>query len=144
MPHTYSNSEYADMVYLYRFCDGNAKCAARHEYAARFPKRRLLDKSVFSLTFQQLKETESFNMVPLMEFLHHCKMKEEQLLYCSISIKIYQQISSSRSGSALEISPTVIWKTLSTNERPYHLQRVQHLLPATQKSLLQLVFKLNR
>ncbi|KYN28330.1 hypothetical protein ALC57_02255 [Trachymyrmex cornetzi] len=59
MSRTYSNSEHADIVYLYGFYDGNA----RRENAARFPNRRLPDKLVFSLTFQ-LKETGSFNMVP--------------------------------------------------------------------------------
>jgi len=50
------------MIYLYGFCNGNAN-ATRREYAARFPNRRLLDKSVFSLTFQRLKEIRSFNMI---------------------------------------------------------------------------------
>ncbi|KYQ55745.1 hypothetical protein ALC60_05387, partial [Trachymyrmex zeteki] len=64
IPHTYSSNKYSDMVYiLYEFCDGNVN-AARYKYAARFPNRRLSDKSVFSLTFQRLKETGSFNMVP--------------------------------------------------------------------------------
>ncbi|KYQ59428.1 hypothetical protein ALC60_01601, partial [Trachymyrmex zeteki] len=58
----YSNSEYAIMVYLYGFCDGNAN-AARREYTAQFPNRKLTDKS-FSLIFQRLKETGSFNMIP--------------------------------------------------------------------------------
>jgi len=38
MPRTYSNNEYADMIYLYRFCDGNAN-TVRREYAAQFSNR---------------------------------------------------------------------------------------------------------
>ncbi|EZA58643.1 hypothetical protein X777_14812 [Ooceraea biroi] len=38
MPRTYSNVEYADMVFVYGFCDGNAREAVR-EYARRFPTR---------------------------------------------------------------------------------------------------------
>ena len=60
MPRLYSNSEYADMVYLYGFCDGNVN-AARREYSARFPNRKLPNKFVFSSTFQRLKETVNAN-----------------------------------------------------------------------------------
>jgi len=42
MPHTYSNGEYADIVFVYGFCDGNAN-AARSEYATRFPNRRIAE-----------------------------------------------------------------------------------------------------
>ena len=52
MPRLYSNSEYADMVYLYGFCDGNVN-AARREYSARFPNRRLPNKFVFSSTIEK-------------------------------------------------------------------------------------------
>jgi len=54
----YSNSECVDMVHLYGFCDRNVN-AARHEYAI---SKQKIDK--FFLTFQRLKETGSFNIVP--------------------------------------------------------------------------------
>ena len=60
MPRTYSINEYSDMVYshLYGFYDGNVN-AALCEYAARFPNRRLSDKSVLSFaTFQQPKKID--------------------------------------------------------------------------------------
>jgi len=48
----YSNNEYADIVYLYGFFNGNSN-DARREYIVRFPNRRLSDKSIFSfMTFQ--------------------------------------------------------------------------------------------
>ncbi|KYQ55082.1 hypothetical protein ALC60_06085 [Trachymyrmex zeteki] len=61
MPRTYSNSEYADMVFVYGFCNGNALKAVR-EYARRFPNRRVPNRRVFMLTFNRLRETGSFSI----------------------------------------------------------------------------------
>ena len=36
MPHVFTNGEYADMVFVYGFCNGNAAAAAR-EYGSDFP-----------------------------------------------------------------------------------------------------------
>jgi hypothetical protein len=129
MPRTYSNSEYADMVYLYGFYDGNAN-AARREYAARFPNRRLPYKSVFSLTFQRLKETGSFNIVPRADGVFAPLQNERRTAMILQHFDQNPSTSTRRSGSALRIAPTVIWKTLKADGRyPYHLQRVLHLLP---------------
>jgi len=32
MPHIFTNAEYADMMYVYGFCDGSATAAAVEEY----------------------------------------------------------------------------------------------------------------
>ncbi|EZA57258.1 hypothetical protein X777_02509 [Ooceraea biroi] len=61
MPRTYSNVEYADMVFVYGFCDGNARGAVR-EYARRFPNRRVPDRRVITLTFNRLREIGSFSI----------------------------------------------------------------------------------
>ncbi|KYQ48638.1 hypothetical protein ALC60_12319 [Trachymyrmex zeteki] len=61
MPRTYSNSEYADMVFVYGFCNGNALKAVR-EYARRFPNRRVPNRRVFMLTFNRLRETGTFSI----------------------------------------------------------------------------------
>ena len=131
MPRTYSINEYVDMIYshLYGFCNGNVN-AARCEYATQFSNRKLSDKSIFSLTFQRLKETGSFNIVrELMEFLHHCKMKEEQLSYCNIqskSINKYPKIW----FCVRNFTRSHMEDTFSRWTSQYHFQCVQHLLPA--------------
>ena len=56
MPHVFTNGEYADMVFVYGFCNGNAAAAAR-EYGRRFPNRRLPDSKVFGRVFTRLRET---------------------------------------------------------------------------------------
>ena len=43
MPHIFTNAEYADMLYVYGFCDGNA-IAAVLEYRRRFFVRRIPDR----------------------------------------------------------------------------------------------------
>ncbi|KYN18364.1 hypothetical protein ALC57_09305, partial [Trachymyrmex cornetzi] len=116
-----SNSECVNMVYLYGFCDGNAN-AIRREYATRFP--------LFSLTFQRLKETGSFNMVPRTDRVFALLQNERRT---AIILQHFEQNPSStrRSNFALRTSPTVIWETLSANGRhQYPFQHVQHLLPA--------------
>ncbi|KYN08284.1 hypothetical protein ALC62_00714 [Cyphomyrmex costatus] len=106
MPRLYSNSEYA------------------REYAARFSYRRLPIRFVFSSTFQQLKETGSFNMVPRADGVFALLQNERKT---AIILQHFDQNPS----TSVRKSSTVIWKTLSTDGRyPYYLQRVQHLLPA--------------
>ena len=40
MPFTFSFEEYADMIYVYAFCDGNSVLVVA-EYQQRFPNRRI-------------------------------------------------------------------------------------------------------
>jgi len=55
MSHTFTNAEYADMVYVYGFCDGSAT-AAFEEYRRRFPMCRIPDRIVFYKVFNTLRE----------------------------------------------------------------------------------------
>jgi len=55
MPHIFTNAEYADMMYVYGFCDGSAT-AAVEEYRRRFPMRRIPDRRVFYKVFNTLRE----------------------------------------------------------------------------------------
>jgi hypothetical protein len=43
---TFSFEEYADMIYVYGFCDGNSVLAVA-EYQRRFPNRRIPNRSVY-------------------------------------------------------------------------------------------------
>jgi len=47
MPFTFSVAEYADIIYVYGFCDGNSVHAVA-EYQQRFPNRRIPTQRVFS------------------------------------------------------------------------------------------------
>jgi hypothetical protein len=55
MPHFFTNAEYADMLYVYGFCDGSAT-AAFEECRRRFPMHRIPDRRVFSMVFNTFRE----------------------------------------------------------------------------------------
>ncbi|KAK5641951.1 hypothetical protein RI129_010498 [Pyrocoelia pectoralis] len=54
----YSNAEYADILFVYGYCDGNA-AEARREYERRFPNRRTPNVRVFSTTYRNVAENGS-------------------------------------------------------------------------------------
>ena len=56
MPFTFSVAEYADMIYVYGFCDGNSVQAVA-EYQQRFPNRRIPTLRVFTQVYQALRDT---------------------------------------------------------------------------------------
>ena len=53
MPFTFSFEEYADMFYVYVFCDGNSVLAVA-EYQQRFPNRIISNRRVFTGVYQAL------------------------------------------------------------------------------------------
>jgi hypothetical protein len=55
MPHIFTNAEYADMMYVYGFCDGSAAAAVK-EYRRQFPMCRIPNCRVFSKVFITLRE----------------------------------------------------------------------------------------
>jgi hypothetical protein len=52
----FSNQEYADMVFVYGFCNGNA-AAAVAEYQRWYPNHRILDRRTIQNMYQSLKQT---------------------------------------------------------------------------------------
>jgi hypothetical protein len=61
-PFTFSFEEYADMIYVYGFCDGNPGLAAA-EYQHRFPNRRIPNRRVFTGVYQDLFWNLFFRLV---------------------------------------------------------------------------------
>lgn len=118
MPYTYSKSEYANVVYVYGFY-GNAN-AARREYTARFPNKKLPNKFVFSSTFRRLRETESFTMVPRTDGIF-APLQNEKRTNNTLQHFDQNPLTSTRISASELISALVIWKTLSADGRPYHI-----------------------
>lgn len=52
---TFEFGEYADIMFCYGFCDGDA-AAAQREYSLRFPGRRLPNVRVFTAVFRRIRE----------------------------------------------------------------------------------------
>lgn len=125
----YTASEYCDMHYLYGASLGNA-AEARRLYAATFPNRQLPSDKVFTRVHSRLRETGSFEVnkrdtgrprtVRNVEF-------EEQVLEMfeddpRLSVRSVARQTNTSSSS--------VWRILKEeNLYPFHLQKVQSLLP---------------
>ena len=56
MPFTFSVAKYADMTFVYGFCDSNSVQAVA-EYQQCFPNRRIPTRRVFTRVYQTLRDT---------------------------------------------------------------------------------------
>ena len=56
MPFPFSVAEYAHLIYVYGFCDGNSVHAVV-EYQRRFLNRRIPTRRVFTRVYQTLRDT---------------------------------------------------------------------------------------
>lgn len=126
MPHVYTHGEYADMIFVYGFCDGNALGACR-EYRRRFPGRRVPDSRVFTCAYSKLRETGA---VPSR---HISSERGDEQTVDDVE-NILQVVEESPATSTRRISTRVgipqtrVWRTLRQHGLYlYHLQRVQHL-----------------
>lgn len=122
----FTNSDYADIIFIYGFCNGNAR-QAREEYHLRFPQRRIPSEGVFSRTFDRLKQTGSVahqkyltgrpNTIP--------NNIEEEVLQM---VEEDPTLSTRRIATRKGISQSKTWRILKTNGlHPYHLTPVQFL-----------------
>ncbi|KYQ49392.1 hypothetical protein ALC60_11497 [Trachymyrmex zeteki] len=122
MPRTYSNVEYADMVFVYDFCDGNATEAMR-EYVHRFPNRRVPDRRVI-MTFNRLRGTSSLS---IQDPLGANTQVENRVRHYFDN---NPETSVQRASAALQLPRQRIYRTLrNDNRHPYHIQKVPNLLP---------------
>lgn len=135
MPHVFSHAEYADMVYVYGFCNGNATASVA-EYQRRFPQRRVPNHKVFSRIFINLRETGCFPSARISSDrgLQHEDDAEKilQAVECSPTT------SSRRISMQLNIPKTRVLRTLHLHGLyPFHIQKVQHLQPGDNAARLQ-------
>lgn len=130
MPVLFSNEEYADIVYIYGFCNGNSRAACR-EYQRRFPNRRVPNHQTFSAVFLHLRTHGSFPTISTnYERQVQQNLNEEE--------NILQIIEGNPELSTRRVSARMneyvpywrVWRTLHCNLLyPYHIQVVQHLQP---------------
>ena len=77
MPHTFTHEEYADMIYVYGYCNGNAN-AAVDEYRRRYPLRRTPNRAVFTNVFCALRERGTLPSVHVSSECRSIQTVEEQ------------------------------------------------------------------
>ncbi|KAK4881346.1 hypothetical protein RN001_004665 [Aquatica leii] len=126
MPSHFSNEEYVDIIYIYGFCDGNARSAVR-EYERRFPNRRVPNHQTFSFVFQHVRTHGSFPSVST-------RSDRPVQLNVNEQENILQMVNRSPGLSTRKISSRTglprmsVWQTLYDGLLyPYHIQQVQHL-----------------
>lgn len=127
--HQFSNVEFANMHYIYGECRGNA-LAARRLYQERYPGRPVPHTVTFTRVHQRLMETGSFTP------RNHDRGRprdvanahEDEVLQL---IEESPGTSTRRIGLQTGLSATTSWRILKRHSlHPYHLQKVQGLLPA--------------
>ena len=124
----FSNQEMAQMHFMYGLANGNA-LEARRLYAERFPNRRVPCSETFTRLHLRLEETGSFAKSkiggrPLT--IRTVQLEEEVLNMVEESAGI----STRKIGNELNVSYKTVWSILKDYLLyPYHVQRVQALLP---------------
>ena len=129
----FSNEEYADIIFIYGFTDGNALAAQER----RFPSRRVPDAQVFSNTLRRFRETGTTSRnrrVSHVEPSRHVEFKEDVLRI----VRLNPSISIRRLALQFQVSYGKIWKLLDReNLHPYHATPVQGHLPHDMAQRLQ-------
>ena len=125
----YTDREMCDMHFVYGVADGNAE-AARRIYQERYPDRHVPCARTFVRIHERLNETGSFkkrgagNGRPAAVPLH----VEEAVLH---AVEEDPTTSTRKIAANLNISNVQVWRILKNQLLyPYHIQRVQALLPA--------------
>lgn len=126
MPFTYSNIEYSDMIFMYGYCNGNAKRAAE-EYSIRYPTRKHPDARTFYRAYQCLREKGCFPGMCVTAERVVAENADRQIVQMA---RQSPTISTRRIATRLNISHSRAWRTLNKEGfHPYHLQKTQHLKP---------------
>jgi hypothetical protein len=120
--------EYADMHFVYGFCNGNTT-AAVEEYRLRYPRRRIPDRRVFTRLHQHLREKGSFSSVNR-HAERQVQRNVEEDEHIIDMVQRSPRTSTRRISARLHIPRVGVWRTLFTDGMyPYHIQLVQHLEP---------------
>ena len=123
MPHVFTHAEYADMVFVYRFCNGNAlaKCI---EYSLRFPNRRVPDSRVFPSVYSKLREIGALPSSHISsERANEQNVDEVESIFQSVERS--PATSTRRISTRIGVTHTRVWRTLRQHSLyPFHLQMV--------------------
>lgn len=119
--------EYAEMHYVYGFCDGNAR-AAQREYHVRYPERRVPSPAVFSRLHQRLLERGTVYKQPSEVGPARQNVNVDELVLNMVEDN--PQISSRQLASEVGVSQWKVLSILHENQfHPYHFTQVQALEP---------------
>ena len=138
MPRTFTHEEYADMVYVYGYCNGNAN-AAVDEYRRRYPLRRTPNRAVFTSVFCALRECGTLPSVHVSSERRSIQTVEEQEEIVSM-VQRSPTTSTRRIALRLRVPQSRVWRTLHDEcLYPLHHQPAQHLHPGDDAQRLNFV-----
>lgn len=124
MPNLFSNAEYADIIFIYGYCNGNGRSAAS-EYHRRFPRRRIPNHQTFGSVFNYLKENGTFPEAKSERDVN--PVQQENILN---AVEENPKISTRKVSVQLGVSQSKVSRVLRKNNlHPYHIQLVQRLHP---------------
>lgn len=125
----YTNSEMVDMIEMY-FLNGRSGLRARNAYAERYPERRTPSEKIFVRIVQRLRDWGTFqpNLQDLgREQTRRIRNVEEQILD---AVDNHPETSTRRLAIQHEVSQSTVSRMLRKQSlHPYHVQKVQALLP---------------
>jgi len=110
MPLIFTNVEYADMMYVYGFCDGSVT-ADVEEYRRRFPMRRIPDRRVFYKVFNTLRECCTLPSAHASSERARKQNMEEQENILDM-VQRSPTTSTRRPSALIGVSRTRVWRTL--------------------------------
>lgn len=125
----YTNAELTDMHFVYGLCNGNSLEASRR-YAEMYPQRVAPYHSLFARLHQRLRENGTFKTLK-----HDCGRQREvrtPALEEAVLNLVDEQpdISTRKIGLQLHVNHMTVFAILKEQLLyPYHIQRVQALLP---------------
>lgn len=124
----YTSEEYADIIFIYGYADGNALAACR-EYQRRFPTRRQPTPRVFSRSFSRLRQC-GIGQRPdaRANGRRQHQLEDEERVVDAVMDQ--PSTSTRRIATQLQYSQSFVWRTLHREAlHPYHRQNVHCLLP---------------
>jgi len=142
MPHIFTNAEYADMMYVYGFCDGSAT-AAVEKYRRRFSMRRIPDRRVFYKVPNTLRECGTLPSAHVSSERARKQNMEEQENILDM-VQRSPTTSTRRLSARIGVSRTRVWRTLHEDSLyPFHPEPVQNLHPGNSAMRLEFCHWLN-
>lgn len=127
MPNLFTNQEYADIHFVYGYCNGNARHAVR-EYRRRYPHRRIPSVRVFTNTHRNIVEFGIRGRHEQDRINNNgIRRRNNHILHL---FDVNRNLSTRRAAIQLKVSQSTVWRTLHADLRkPFHFQPVQGLLP---------------
>lgn len=125
----FSNVEYADIHFIYGYCNGNATAAVR-EYHRRYPNRRLPSKTVFTQTHMKFRNF-GLQKNRRNEVRRNERLRNEILAQFNDNNKlsVRRAVQQLRAGG-INVSKNKVLRVLKNDHRkPFRMQPVQNLQP---------------